>query len=89
MRSHLLDGVVRHRRVRPFAYALQHRVFYVALDLDELDEVPQRIRSISRGRSNVLSFRDGDHLDRVMCRSVYNKYRSGRGFAPCFNAHWV
>ena len=48
MRSHLLDGVVRHRRVRPFAYALEHDVFYVALDLDELDEVPRRIRSISR-----------------------------------------
>ena len=39
MRSHLLEGVVRHRRVRPFAYALEHDVFYVALDLDELDEV--------------------------------------------------
>lgn len=63
MRSHLLEGIVRHRRVRPFAYALEHHVFYVALDLDELDEVPQRIRSISRGRWNLLSFRDGDHLD--------------------------
>ncbi len=58
MRSHLLEGVVRHRRVRPFAYALEHRVFYVALDLDELDEVPRRLRSISRGRPNLLSFRD-------------------------------
>ena len=63
MRSHLLEGIVRHRRVRPFAYALEHRVFYVALDLDELDEVPRRIRSISRGRWNLLSFRDEDHLD--------------------------
>ena len=25
MRSHLLEGVVRHRRVRPFVYALEHR----------------------------------------------------------------
>jgi len=63
MRSHLLEGIVRHRRVRPFAYALEHRVFYVALDLDELDEVPRRIRFISRGRWNLLSFRDEDHLD--------------------------
>ena len=63
MRSHLLEGIVRHRRVRPFAYALEHHVFYVALDLDELDEVPRRIRSISRGRWNLLSFRDEDHLD--------------------------
>ena len=45
MNSHLLEGIVRHRRVRPFAYALEHGVFYVALDLDELDEVPRRLRS--------------------------------------------
>ena len=44
MRSHLLEGNVRHRRVRPFAYALEHEVFYFALDLDELDEVPRRLR---------------------------------------------
>ena len=63
MKSHLLEGVVRHRRVRPFAYALEHRVFYVALDIDELDEVPRRLRSISRGRWNLLCFRDEDHFD--------------------------
>ena len=63
MRSHLLEGIVRHRRVQPFAYALEHDVFYVALDLDELDLVPRAIRSISHGRWNLLSFRDEDHLD--------------------------
>jgi len=44
-------------------YTLEHDVYYVALDLDELDEVPQRIRLIGRNRRNLLSFRDGDHLD--------------------------
>ena len=39
MRSHLLHGVVRHRRARPFTYGLRHAVFYAALDLDELEEV--------------------------------------------------
>jgi uncharacterized protein len=63
MRSHLLEGVVRHRRTRPITYTLEHDVFYVALDLDELDALPRRIRSISRGRWNLLSFRDEDHLD--------------------------
>ncbi len=62
MRSHLLEGIVRHRRVRPFTYALEHGVFYVALDLDELDEVPRRLRFVSRNRRNLLSFRDDDHL---------------------------
>ncbi|MFL5687768.1 MAG: DUF1365 domain-containing protein [Chloroflexota bacterium] len=62
MRSHLLEGVVRHRRVRPFDYGLQHGVFYVALDLDELDEVPRRLRLVGRNRRNLLSFHDADHL---------------------------
>jgi uncharacterized protein len=62
MRSHLLEGKVRHRRARPFVYALEHDVFYVALDLDELDEVPRRVRLVSRNRPNLLSFRDDDHL---------------------------
>jgi len=61
--SHLLEGKVRHRRARPFVYALEHDVFYVALDLDELDEVPRRLRLFGRNRPNILSFRDDDHLD--------------------------
>ena len=44
MRSHLLEGIVRHRRARPFDYALEHDVYYVALDLDELDAVDRVAR---------------------------------------------
>ena len=63
MRSHLLEGKVRHRRARPFAYELEHDVCYFALDLAELDEVdrpaapgqPQPARTSS-------TFRDADHL---------------------------
>lgn len=62
MRSHLLDGRVRHRRARAFTYALDHRVFYVALDLDELDRL-DRVPLIGRNRRAVLEFRDADHLD--------------------------
>jgi DUF1365 family protein len=61
MRSHLLEGKVRHRRSRPVVYELEHDVFYVALDLDELDDVDARLRLISRNRRNVLQFRDDDH----------------------------
>jgi DUF1365 family protein len=62
VRSHLLEGKVRHRRARPFVYALEHDVYYVALDLDELDVVPRKVRLVSRNRPNLLSFRDVDHL---------------------------
>ncbi|HEU0242645.1 MAG TPA: DUF1365 domain-containing protein [Candidatus Limnocylindrales bacterium] len=61
MRSHLLEGTVRHRRSRPVEYELEHDVFYLALDLDELDEVTGRVRLIGRNRRNVLEFRDSDH----------------------------
>lgn len=62
MRSHLLEGVVRHRRVRPFAHALEYGVYYTAFDLDELDAVERSSRLIARNRRNVLELRDADHL---------------------------
>lgn len=61
MRSHLVRGKVRHRRRRPFVYALEHDVVYAALDLAELDAVARRLRLLSRNRWNLLSFRDADH----------------------------
>jgi DUF1365 family protein len=60
-RSHLLRGVVRHRRTQPMPYELEHDVFYLALDLDEIDQVDERLRLFSRGRRNVLTLRDPDH----------------------------
>ncbi len=62
MRSHLLEGTVRHRRARPFQYQLEHRVWYAALDLSELDEVDRRVRLFARNRRGVATFRDADHM---------------------------
>jgi DUF1365 family protein len=62
MRSHLLEGTVRHRRAKAADYALAHAVYYFALDLDELDEVTRRVPIIRRNRSGLVSFRDADHL---------------------------
>jgi DUF1365 family protein len=62
MRSHLLEGTVRHRRSKTTSYALQHAVYYFALDLDELDEVTRRVPLIRRNRAGVVSFCDADHL---------------------------
>jgi DUF1365 family protein len=61
MRSHLLEGKVRHRRANPIEYALEHSVYYAALDLAELDEVARSSRLIGRNRRNVLELRDSDH----------------------------
>jgi DUF1365 family protein len=62
VRSHLLEGTVRHRRARPSVYALEHDVFYVALDLAELDDVDARLRLVGRNRRAALTLRDADHL---------------------------
>jgi hypothetical protein len=61
MRSHLLHGKVRHRRSRPVVYELEHDVFYLALDLAEMETAFGGLRLLSRNRRNVLSVRDRDH----------------------------
>lgn len=61
MRSHILEGTVRHRRSKPFAYELEHDLFYLALDLSELEEVGRKHRLIGHNRWAPLSFRDADH----------------------------
>jgi hypothetical protein len=60
-RSHLLHGKVRHRRSRPVVYELEHDVFYLALDLAEMETTFGDLRLLSRNRPNILSFRDRDH----------------------------
>ena len=62
MRSHLLEGKVRHRRARPFTYALEHDVWYAALDLSELDEIARRLRLLRRNGRGIVELRDADHL---------------------------
>lgn len=90
MRSHLLEGKVRHRRARPFVYELEHSVFYFALDLDELDEVAARLRLVARNGRGALEFRDADHL-LIPERDVASGIRShliGEGAATEDVADW-
>ena len=60
MRSHLLEGKVRHRRRSPFVYELEHDVFYLALDTSELDRIG-RMKLLGRNRWRPFTFRDDDH----------------------------
>jgi DUF1365 family protein len=61
MRSHLLEGTVEHRRAGPVTYALRHRVWYLAVDLDELEAVARRIRLLRRNARGLVEIRDADH----------------------------
>jgi hypothetical protein len=63
LRSHLLVGTVRHRRARKTDYDFTHHAWYLALDLDEVDAVADRLRLLSHNRWNILEYRDRDHLE--------------------------
>jgi len=62
--SSLYVGSVAHRRLRPRPHALSYRVFWLLLDLDEIDGLANRLRLFSRNRFNVFSFHDADYGDR-------------------------
>ena len=84
MRSHFLEGQVRHRRARPFVYSLEHGVTYLALDLDELDGIEGASSVIRRNRPGILEIRDSDHLDppAVDLRSAVNDLLRSAGEDP-------
>ncbi|MFC5420769.1 DUF1365 domain-containing protein [Bosea eneae] len=62
--SALYVGRVRHHRFRPRPHALSYRVFWMLLDLDEIDAVAGQLRLFSRNRFNLYAFCDADYGDR-------------------------
>ncbi|MDQ1154485.1 DUF1365 domain-containing protein [Brevundimonas sp. SORGH_AS_0993] len=63
MISALYRGEVMHRRLRPREHRLRYRVFWLLLDLGELEAIDRRLRLFSRNRFNLLGFHDRDHGD--------------------------
>jgi DUF1365 family protein len=63
LRSALYVGSVMHRRLRPRPHRLRYRVFWMLLDLDEIERLPQCLRLFAHNRFNALSFHDADHGD--------------------------
>lgn len=63
LNSALYRGRVMHRRLRPKTHRLNYRVFWLLLDLSEIDDVDARLRLFSRNRFNLLSFHDKDYGD--------------------------
>ncbi len=60
IRSALYDGSVMHRRLRPKVHRLRYRLFWLLLDLDEIDGLAGRLRLFSRNRFNLFAFHDRD-----------------------------
>lgn len=61
--SALYKGRVHHRRTRPKEHVLNYRVFWMLIDLSEIDRLNQGLRLFSHNRFNLLSFHDRDHGD--------------------------
>ncbi|HEX6866101.1 MAG TPA: DUF1365 domain-containing protein [Caulobacteraceae bacterium] len=61
--SALYLGTVFHSRTRPKAHRLRYRIFQMLIDLDEVEDLHQRLRFFSVGRKNLLSFYPRDYLD--------------------------
>ena len=61
LRSGLYAGSVMHHRLRPSQHRLRYSIFYLLLDLDEIDVLENRLRLFSHNRFNLFSFHDRDH----------------------------
>ncbi len=59
--SGLYRGAVIHTRLRPRRHRLRYRMFMMAFDLDELDDLQNNCRLFSHDRFNLFSFFDRDH----------------------------
>ena len=60
-RSALYSGSVMHHRLRPREHRLRYSIFYMLLDLDEVDMLAGRLHLFSHNRFNLFSFHDRDH----------------------------
>lgn len=61
VRSSLYVGNVFHHRMRPRVHKLRYGVFWMLVDLDELDAMAGTLRFFSHNRFNLTSFHDADH----------------------------
>lgn len=62
MTSSLYECQVMHARFTPRPHRFRYRIFFFALDLDELDALHRRLPFFSVGRANLYSFREQDYL---------------------------
>jgi uncharacterized protein len=59
----LYFGSVFHRRLGAVPHRFRYRLFWLLIDLDELDGVGRRLRLFSHNRFNLFSLYDRDHGD--------------------------
>ncbi len=58
--SCIYEGTIVHKRLTPRQHAFAYRVFTLCLDVDEIERIDRSLRFFSRGKRNLLGFRDAD-----------------------------
>ncbi len=62
LNSRLYECRVQHERFEPKPHRFSYRVFYLAVDLDELPELARSLRLFSVQGWNIVSLREDDYL---------------------------
>lgn len=62
LRSAVYECTVRHERLHPKRHAFSYRVFYLAIDLDELPELARSVPSLAINRSGTMAFWEKDYF---------------------------
>ncbi|MEN3942079.1 DUF1365 domain-containing protein [Prosthecobacter sp. SYSU 5D2] len=60
--SAIYECEVMHHRLKPKTHRFIYRLFYLWLDLDELDGLDGKLRLFKRNRRALFSFHDADHI---------------------------
>jgi len=60
-RSGIFDSVVRHRRFKPMGHKFRYSVYSLLIDLDEVEDLANRIPIFSHNSWNLVAFHDEDH----------------------------
>lgn len=81
LRSSLLRGGVRHRRVRPEPHDLDYRTWQVLVDVDELPRLDRELTGFGHNRRAPVAIRDTDHLGELdlPLRTKLSRFLAGHG----------
>ena len=64
METCIYKGSVSHRRFKPVKHYFSYKTFSILFDLDELENLQQKISLFSYNKFNLFSFYNKDHGDR-------------------------
>ncbi len=82
LQSALYTGSVMHHRLRPREHRLRYSIFYLLLDLDEIDALAGGLRLFSRNRFNLFSFHDSDHGEGASVSAAHHAAHPGIRLQP-------